>query len=519
MAVDPNDRQKTAFTTRRGLFEFSVMPFGLCNAPATFERLMETVLRGLQFETCLIYLDDIIVFGKTFEEMVDNLSKVFNRLETAGLKLKPKKCVLFARQVEFLGHIVSSEGISTSPAKTKAVESWMVPRNITEVRSFLGLCSYYRKFVKDFASIAKPLHDLTAKDKSFKWSEDCQISFDKLKQALMSEPILAHPDFSKEFILDTDASDKAIGAVLSQVIDGKERVCAYASRCLSKSERRYCVTRKELLAVTYFVKYFRHYLYGQQFLVRTDHSSLRWRMRFKNPEGQFARWIDVLSTYNFRIEHRPGRLHANADAMSRLPCRQCGYHSDWEEQTALPVCSQVSKGETLLSAQQADNDLQKLRTWIEAGSCPPSKTISSENHFLKSLASQFDRLCIRDNLVCRKWEDLATNWVDYQYIVPYSERRNILQQYHDEKTSGHLGIKKTLSKVRSRYYWPGLQRDVNFVLMMKYMCIFQGQSLGNRQSLQAIGVVLSKSSRNCLMLHTWSIVVFAGQIRSYTLTE
>ena len=183
-------------------------------------------------------------------------------------------------------------------------------------------------------------------------------------------------------------------------------------------------------------------------------------MRFKNPEGQFARWIDVLSTYNFRIEHRPGRLHANADAMSRLPCRQCGYHSDWEEQTALPVCSQVSKGETLLSAQQADNDLQKLRTWIEAGSCPPSKTISSENLFLKSLVSQFDRLCIRDNLVCRKWEDLATNWVDYQYIVPYSERRNILQQYHDEKTSGHLGIKKTLSKVRSRYYWPGLQRDV-----------------------------------------------------------
>ena len=181
---------------------------------------METVLRGLQFETCLIYLDDIIVFGKTFEEMVVNLSKVLNRLETASLKLKPKKCVCSTS--EFLGHIVSSEGISTSSAKTKAVESWRVPRNITEVRPFLGLCSYYRKFVKDFASIAKPLHDLTAKDKSFKWSEDCQISFDKLQQVLMTEPILAHKDFSKEFILDTDASDKKIGAVLSQVIDWKK---------------------------------------------------------------------------------------------------------------------------------------------------------------------------------------------------------------------------------------------------------------------------------------------------------
>lgn len=171
------------------------------------------------------------VFGKNFGDIVKNLSLVFDRLECAGLKLKPKKCILFARQVVFLGHIVSSDGISTSLDKTKANQGWRVPTNVTEVRLFIGLCSYYRKlFVKDFSTIAKTLHDLTANDKSFKWTEICQNAFDKLKHFLTFEPILAHPDFERDFIFDTDASDKTICAILSQVIDGKERVCAYASR-------------------------------------------------------------------------------------------------------------------------------------------------------------------------------------------------------------------------------------------------------------------------------------------------
>ena len=174
VAVEPSDRPKTAFATRRGLYEFSVMPFGLCNAPATFQRLMESVLRGLQFETCLVYLDDIIVVGKTFEEMIKNLSQVFDRLAEAGLKLKAKKCNLFASEVEYLGHVITEAGVATSKDKTQAIENWPVPRNVTEVRSFLGLCSYYRRFVPSFASLADPLHKLTKKGNSFKWTEDCQ---------------------------------------------------------------------------------------------------------------------------------------------------------------------------------------------------------------------------------------------------------------------------------------------------------------------------------------------------------
>ena len=187
------------------------MPFGLCNAPATFERLMETVLAGLQWDICLIYLDDVIVYGKDFNQMVENLTKVFDRFSSAGLKLKPRKCTLFAKQVEYLGHVVSEKGISTDPKKTEVIKTWP---ETTEVRSFVGFCSYYRRFLQNFADIAKPLHKLTQKGKTFLWTKECQQSFDTLKSRLTSTPILAHPDFTLPFILDTDASSNCIGAVL-----------------------------------------------------------------------------------------------------------------------------------------------------------------------------------------------------------------------------------------------------------------------------------------------------------------
>ena len=327
-----DDRPKTAFATRRGLFEFNVMPFGLSCAPATFERLMESVLAGLQWDICLVYLDDIIVTGKTFEQMLENLGKVFDRLKKANLKLKAKKCCLFAKEVVYLGHVVSEKGLATDPSKITAVKEWPVPSNVTELRSFLGLCGYYRRFIKGFSAIAKCLHRLTEKGRQFAWTTECQEAFELLKSHLINSPILAHPDFTVPFILDTDASDQAIGAVLSQNIGGRQCVIAYASRTLTKCERRYCVTRKELLAVVHFVKHFKHYLYGKEFLIRSDHGSLRWLFKFKNPEGQLARWLETLSAFKFQIEHRPGVQHRNADALSRVPCRQCGLGTESQNQ-------------------------------------------------------------------------------------------------------------------------------------------------------------------------------------------
>ena len=322
--VDPKDQSKTAFSTRNGLYQFRVMPFGLCNAPSTFERLMEMVLSGLQWQICLVYLDDIIIFGRTIDEELERLQQVLERIRKTGMKLKPKKCFLFQKKVLYLGHIVSADGIATNPEKIESVKHCPIPVNVKQVRSFLGLCSYYRRFIKDFAKVADPLHRLTEKQRPFNWTEDCTQSFQRLKTFLTTAPILAYPRDSGKFILDTDASNTGIGAVLSQEQDGEERVIAYSSRSLSKAERRYCVTRKELLAVVHFIKYNRHYLYGKRFLLRTDHGALRWLCNFKEPEGQLARWLEVLGTYDFNIQHRPGRQHGNADALSRLPCLQCG---------------------------------------------------------------------------------------------------------------------------------------------------------------------------------------------------
>ena len=323
IAMDDQDKFKTAFCTGGGggLYHFNVLPFGLTTAPASFERLMELVLCGLHWEICLVYLDDVVVFGRTYKEHMARLDTVMTRLSSAGLKLKPRKCKLLQTEVAYLGHRISAEGISTDPEKVKAVQEWPIPTCVTEVRAFLGLVLYYRRFIKNFSQIAKQLHRLTENNRKFHWTEECRAAFTTLKGCLVESPILAYQDPALPFILDTDASDFAIGAVLSQVQNGVERPIAYGSRTLDKAQRQYCVTRKELLAIVYFVKHFRHYLYGSQFLLRTDHGALRWLFQFKDPQGQVARWLEVLSTYTFEIQHRPGVLHGNADGVSRIPCK------------------------------------------------------------------------------------------------------------------------------------------------------------------------------------------------------
>ena len=319
LAVHPRDRHKTAFVTRRGLFQFRVLPFGLCNSPASFSRMMNLVMAGLNFAVCLIYLDDIIVFASDLDTHLQRLSQVLERLAVVGLKLKPSKCHLLQRQVIFLGHVVSEKGITTDPGKIQAVRDWPTPRKLRDVRSFVGLCSYYRKFVPDFAQVARPLHALTKKGCQFAWSEECDLAFAELKRRLTESPILALPSDSGLYILDTDASGESIGAVLSQVEGDMERVICYGSRLCSPSERNYDVTRRELLAIVYFLKVFRQYLLGNKFLLRTDHSALQWLRRTPLPIGQQARWLSVIEEFQFDIQHRSGTAHRNADAMSRRP--------------------------------------------------------------------------------------------------------------------------------------------------------------------------------------------------------
>ena len=326
MSEDAKD--KTSFYgAGGGLWRFTVMPFGLCNAPATFERLMERVLGQLQWQICLCYLDDILIFSKTVEQHLDHLRTVFQRLREAKLKLKPKKCHFFQCQVAFLGHIVSPEGIATDPNKIQKVTDCPPPQDVHEVRSALGLFSYYRRFIPHFSEVAKPLIKLTEKDRAFTWGEEQQLAFEQLKELLEQAPILSHPRSEGLFILDTDASNKGIGAVLSQVQDNEEKVIAFGSKTLTKPERNYCITRRELLAVVHFVQQFKHFLLGQRFLIRTDNSAVRYWMRIQSdsydPQGQTARWMVRLAAFDFEIKHRPGKQHANADSMSRMPFLKC----------------------------------------------------------------------------------------------------------------------------------------------------------------------------------------------------
>jgi len=251
---------------------------------------MDLALNGLNFNMCLVYLDDIIVYSSIVEEHLLRLKKLFDRLRIADLKLKPSKCSLLVTEVNFLGHLASGEGVATDPSKIELVKVWPTPLDVKEVRSFLGLASYYRRFVPTFAEIAAPLHALTAKSKQFDWTPSCDQAFVRLKYALISSPTLAMPNDADPFLLDTDACDVSIGAVLSQVQNGVERVIAYASRSLSKPKRNYCVTRKELLAIVCYTKTFRQYLLGRQFVIKTDHSALQWLRTTPEPIGQQARW-------------------------------------------------------------------------------------------------------------------------------------------------------------------------------------------------------------------------------------
>ena len=318
--VDPASRPQTAFVHRSGLYQWRRKPFGVKEGPSRFSRMMAEHFRDMLYSKLLCFLDDVIVFGKNIEETMERYGEFCAKIRAANLKLKPSKCHLFQREVSFLGHRVSSAGVSCEPEKIKAVEEWPVPRTRRQVKSFLGLVNYYRRFIQDCAAITKPLTALTSLKVSFKWSPQCQVAFETLKRRLVSAPVLGYPrEDGGQYYLDADACEYGVGAALSQEQGGEEVVIAYTSKTLSGAEVNYCVTRKELYAIVHGVRAFKCYLLSRKFTIRSDHSSLRYLNRFKEPEGQMARWIDFLQPFDYEIVYRPGPKHGNADALSRRP--------------------------------------------------------------------------------------------------------------------------------------------------------------------------------------------------------
>uniref|UniRef100_A0A0X3PXJ8 Transposon Ty3-I Gag-Pol polyprotein n=1 Tax=Schistocephalus solidus TaxID=70667 RepID=A0A0X3PXJ8_SCHSO len=468
--VRPADREKTAFAVPSGLYEFETMPFGLANAPSTFQRLMNQVLSQLIPNTCLVYMDDIIVLGKDFNNHLENLRSVFESLRQAGLTLKPSKCIFIKPRVKFLGHIVSAKGIETDDEKIRQIRDWPTPTDVSEVRSFLGLASYYRRFIKDYAHIASPLHKLTQKDVKFKWAADCATSFQTLKDKLCSSPILVFPNISSDagkFVLDTDASDNAIGAVLSQQQpDGTERVIQYLSCSLTKAERRYCVTRKEMLALTYFVEECRPYLLYRPFIVRTDHSSLTWLRNFKNPEGQVARWQEKLAEYEFECVFRPGRQHGNSDALSRKPYRPHGECPSCTDVTISAVALQTDQCLLWAAAQRDDPHISPIYSRKVSNARPLSKSeLAGYSYETRCLHSLWDKLFIENGVLFYRDSEQYPKRV----VLPLSMVDEVVERMHAEL--GHSGIHKTEWALRRRYFWPNQKRDIQDVIRSCEFCL------------------------------------------------
>jgi hypothetical protein len=296
------DKQKTAFIVDGGLYEFNVMPFGLTNATATFQRYMDMVLAGLKWTSLLVYLDDVCVFATTLKQHLERLEEAFSRFRLYNLKLNASKCHVLKKEFTYLGHIVTGEGIKADKKKINAVLAMPTPKNIKQLRSFLGLCNYYRKFIKNYTLHCAPLYELLSKE--FSWTEEATEVFERLKLLLTTTPMLHYPDFKKVFKVSTDASDEGIGGVLSQTNDeGEEKVIQYISRTLQPAEQKWSVREKEALAIIFACETFRPYLYGSKFIIYTDHQSLQWLMKATTP-ARLVRWALRLAEYDFEIKYK-----------------------------------------------------------------------------------------------------------------------------------------------------------------------------------------------------------------------
>lgn len=414
--MDPDSQEKTGFSTPDGHYEYTRMPMGLINSPSRFQNLIDTTLSGLK-DSCLPYMDDILIFSPNIDQHCKDISKVLDRFKNVNLSVQLKKCQIAQSEINFLGHVISKEGIKPCPKKIEIVKNFPQPKNEKEIRSFIGLCSYYRRHVPNFANIAKPLTKLTKKDEQFIWTQECETSFNALKTILITEPLLIYPDFSKKFILSTDASNIAIGAVLGQLINGVEHPIAYASRQLNSAERNYSVTERELLAVIWSVKYFRCYLYGRAFSLYTDHSAIKWLLSLKDPSSRLTRWSLKLAEYDYQVYHKPGVKHQNADCLSRIVCKNTCEN--------LPILDI----ERIKEEQKNDSQCQKLKR---------------HEHFKTS----------PQGVIYIKKEDRQL------ILVPRNLREKAIRLHHDLPTAGHAGIKKTMLRIMEKFYWPKMKIDV-----------------------------------------------------------
>ena len=438
MPMSETSKEKTAFTCHLGLFEFNRLPFGLTNAPAMFQRAIASVLTGLIGRCVMLYIDDIVVFSKTEEEHAKHLREVLQRLRKTGLQLKLSKCSFGKREIDLLGHRVDAVGIKPLPERVEAVKRMAPPRNTREVRSFLGFVGYYRSLIPNFSEIAVPISELTKAKQPYVWGQEQNQAFEKLKQALTKSTVIAHPDMNRPYVLHTDASDKAIGAVLSQRDDhGRERVVSYYSSKLSEAQQRWSTIEKEAFAVVQSLRKFDAYVHGADITVRTDHKPLRSLFSAEIRNTKLQRWAIQISEYNPRIEYTPGKLNVVADMLSRSYAVRSS-----RRVTLLPpnVVPDVWKTDNidikeLISAQQAEFNDEFLEARQESDDSP---------------------YVIQDGLLYTAARPAAGSEQYLRIILPQRYREKVIARCHEEVA--HAGFLKTLSRVQESYVWYGMRR-------------------------------------------------------------
>lgn len=554
--VTEADRPKTAFCTPFGLFEWNRMPFGLCNAPSTFQRLMQRLFGDQQCQSLLLYLDDIVVFSSTVEQHLERLEVVLGRLQGQGLKAKLEKCAFFQRSVRYLGHVVSDQGVSTDPSKVEVVADWPTPTTISDLRSFLGFASYYRRFVEGFAKLAAPLHKLVAELAGRKsrgsdravaenWSEECHRSFAALKSKLVSAPVLAYADFSLPFILEVDASHGGLGAVLSQEQNGKVRPIAYASRGLRPTERNmsnYSSMKLEFVALKWAMsEKFREYLLGHKCIVFTDNNPLSHLSSAKLGATE-QRWAAQLAAFDFEVRYRSGRSNKNADALSRRHPPGSQDLQVMAPGTSIPEplrqvlkCEKVPASQAAVAAlphhapsdlqalQRADPVLQEVLAFWGQKQRPNPQERKRLSPPALAILRQWARLVERDGVLFRRIFRPDGAEEVLQLLLPATLKHEVIAQVH--QGHGHQGVERTLELLRQRCYWPDMSSDVAQWCRECERCqvakdtrltthAFMGHLLASRPNeIVAIDFTLLEPSRNGLE----NVLVMTDVFSKYTL--
>ncbi|EYC18252.1 hypothetical protein Y032_0028g1760 [Ancylostoma ceylanicum] len=457
--LEENTKHKSAFTTPEGLFQFKVTPFGLSTSPAVFQRLMDTVLSGLLGQEVFCYIDDVMICTETKERHLKLLREVCERMRGAGLMLKAQKCVLLQESISFLGHVIDQDGLHMDKKKVEAVLNYPTPRNVKDLRSFLGMASFYRKFCLNFSKTAAPLFKLTSARVEWQWEAPQEEAFAKLKTMISSAPVLTQPNIEearsgkRPFVIFTDASTAGIGAVLSQEGEDKQlHPIFFASKSLTKAERRYHITDLEALGVMFAVKRFHMFIYGIPTVLKTDHQPLTALFRRNNVSARVLRWSLELQRYNLEIQYVKGKANSVADALSRGPVDNQDGKEENETMHDVVVCAtQVGAISKWLKELQQDKGWKKI---IEA-------VRNNEKNQVVKVQGTTDPLRAADFIIDEGELKMYRNDGSLVYIVPDSARYEVFKEAHAGTLAGHFSAHKVLNKLKKEVYWPDMVKDVH----------------------------------------------------------